>query len=85
LSSVKASRNFALVSGGIIQGLTGSYFELLNSYLSDNYADQGSCIYLNNPAKDNQIKIDRTKFINNNAGGNLMQIIYAYNLTIKNS
>jgi hypothetical protein len=39
LSNVKASRNYALVSGGVIQAVTGSYFELLDSTLSNNYAD----------------------------------------------
>ena len=38
MKSVKASRNYALVSGGIIQGFTESYFELLDSSLSENYA-----------------------------------------------
>lgn len=31
LSNVKAQKNYALVSGGIIQGLTNSYFELIDS------------------------------------------------------
>lgn len=33
LNNVKASRNYALISGGIIQVVTGSYFELLDSSL----------------------------------------------------
>ena len=85
ISNIKAYKNYALATGGVIQGLTASNFELVNSKLYENYADQGSCIYVNNPAKDKQIRIEGTTFLNNLAGENTLQIIYAYNFTIKRS
>ncbi len=62
--------------------LTASNFEIYDSKIYDNQADQASCLFVNNPAKDKQIKIDGTRFSNNVAGENALQIIYAYNFTI---